>query len=212
MKKTLLSVLIGLTISFCCCAQSTTFDKTKAVKDSKTKTFNSVSSATQMKNMGMGWNLGNTFDATYGVGLNTETGWGMPKTTKPMIDGLAKSGIKTIRIPVSWSHHILDKKSDLALGYHRFSSQINDKVKEVDVLTTVNEYNTVEYNSDEYLYDFGPSADINYNIFNDDIIDALSALGYVSNYILHHGSDENMDLLLYNDSFGIDINGKNKVL
>ena len=108
-------------------------------------------------------------------------------------------------------NHILDKKSDLALGYHRFSSQINDKVKEVDVLTTVNEYNTVEYNSDEYLYEFGPSADINYNIFNDDIIDALSTLGYVSNYILHHGSVEDMDLLLYNESFGIDINGKNKV-
>lgn len=108
MKKTLLTLLLGLAVTFCCCAQ-TTFDKTKAIKDSKTKTFNSVTSDVQMKNMQMGWNLGNTMDATSGTGLNTETSWGMPKTTKAMIDGLAKSGIKTIRIPVSWSNHIIDK-------------------------------------------------------------------------------------------------------
>lgn len=140
MKKTLFSVLIGLTISFCCCAQSTTFDKTKAVKDSKTKTFNSVSSATQMKNMGMGWNLGNTFDATYGVGLNTETGWGMPKTTKPMIDGLAKSGIKTIRIPVSWFNHIIDKKYTIDPEWMARVKEVVDWAIENDMYVILNSH------------------------------------------------------------------------
>lgn len=48
----------------------------------------------------IGWNLGNTLDAP------TETAWGMPETTKAMIDAVAAAGFKTIRIPVSWSKHV----------------------------------------------------------------------------------------------------------
>ena len=63
--------------------------------------------------MQFGWNLGNTLDAHYGeknnnIDLSTETCWGQPETTQAMIKGLAKSGIKTIRIPVSWHNHVLD--------------------------------------------------------------------------------------------------------
>ena len=64
-------------------------------------------------NMGMGWNLGNTLDATSNsektnVGLNTETYWGMPTTTQAMIKAVKAAGFKTIRIPVSWHNHIKD--------------------------------------------------------------------------------------------------------
>ena len=64
-------------------------------------------------NMGMGWNLGNTLDATSNsgktnVGLNTETYWGMPTTTQAMIKAVKAAGFKTIRIPVSWHNHITD--------------------------------------------------------------------------------------------------------
>lgn len=72
-------------------------------------------------NMAIGWNLGNTLDATgdwtdnSGVfhsdlkGLETETGWGMPKTTEAMITAVKAAGFKTIRVPVSWHNHITDK-------------------------------------------------------------------------------------------------------
>ena len=61
--------------------------------------------------MGFGWNLGNTLDATHwqelqNAGISTETGWGQPKTTKEMIQGLKTLGVKTIRIPISWHNHI----------------------------------------------------------------------------------------------------------
>lgn len=52
------------------------------------------------KEMTIGWNLGNTFDA------DTETAWGAPKTTKAMIDAVKAAGFETIRIPVSWSKHV----------------------------------------------------------------------------------------------------------
>ena len=62
---------------------------------------------------GNGWNLGNTLDAKSdgskkNLGLSTETSWGMPKTTKAMIDAVAAKGFKTIRVPVSWHNHIID--------------------------------------------------------------------------------------------------------
>lgn len=64
-------------------------------------------------NMAIGWNLGNTLDASHwentaNAGVITETGWGMPKTTKEMIDTVHKAGFKTIRIPISWHNHISD--------------------------------------------------------------------------------------------------------
>jgi Endoglucanase len=56
--------------------------------------------AQYVKNMYLGWNLGNTFD-----GSGTETGWGQPKTTQAMIDAVHAKGIKTLRIPCTWNGH-----------------------------------------------------------------------------------------------------------
>ena len=51
--------------------------------------------------MKIGWNLGNTMDASPG-----ETSWGNPKTTPEMIDAIKAMGFKTVRIPVTWGSHI----------------------------------------------------------------------------------------------------------
>lgn len=59
-----------------------------------------------ISSMNFGWNLGNTLDADGSTTLTSETSWGQIKTTKDVIDGLAASGINTIRIPVSWHNHI----------------------------------------------------------------------------------------------------------
>lgn len=56
--------------------------------------------------MKVGWNLGNTLDATGGEGVESETSWGNPVTTKPMIDAVALAGFNVIRIPVSWGTHM----------------------------------------------------------------------------------------------------------
>ena len=61
--------------------------------------------------MGLGINLGNTLDA---VGdwinpssiLNYEQAWGSPIITKEIIEGYAKAGYSSLRIPVSWSNLI----------------------------------------------------------------------------------------------------------
>ncbi len=62
----------------------------------------SISGYDLVKDMKIGWNLGNSFDALGG----DETYWGNPATTKPMIDAVAAKGFKTIRIPCSWGEHV----------------------------------------------------------------------------------------------------------
>lgn len=57
------------------------------------------------REMKVGWNLGNTLDATGGSGLATETSWGNPVTTKAMMDQVKAKGFKTVRIPVTWEKH-----------------------------------------------------------------------------------------------------------
>lgn len=61
-----------------------------------------------VKDMGQGWNLGNTLDAFGNTAnpLADETYWGNPKTTKAMIDTVRKAGFTTLRLPVSWDDHM----------------------------------------------------------------------------------------------------------
>lgn len=62
------------------------------------------------EDMGLGWNLGNTFDAYDNrvdkMGLESETCWGNPKTTNEMLDAVKAKGFNTIRVPVTWYQHI----------------------------------------------------------------------------------------------------------
>lgn len=54
---------------------------------------------------GIGWNLGNHFDA-HNNGVSGETFWGNPKATQTTFNKLKAAGFKTVRIPVTWLGHI----------------------------------------------------------------------------------------------------------
>lgn len=54
-----------------------------------------------VKNLNIGWNLGNTFDAPAG-----ETAWGNPLTSEELIFKVKELGFDTIRIPISWGQHV----------------------------------------------------------------------------------------------------------
>jgi len=61
------------------------------------------------EDMKIGWNYGNSLDATTGTshaGLETETAWGNPKATQEMVDALKAKGFNTIRIPTTWFQHL----------------------------------------------------------------------------------------------------------
>ena len=55
--------------------------------------------------LGIGWNLGNHFDA-YNNGVSGETAWGNPKATQATMNKVKTAGFSTVRIPVTWLGHI----------------------------------------------------------------------------------------------------------
>ncbi len=62
-----------------------------------------------IREMGVGWNLGNTLDATRDGGgdeMNIEGYWCGVKTTEAMIEAVRAAGFSTIRVPVSWHNHV----------------------------------------------------------------------------------------------------------
>lgn len=66
------------------------------------------SSAEIVRDIKVGWNLGNTLDSynTGKSGLSTETGWGNLKTTEAMILSVKEAGFNAVRIPVTWGEHM----------------------------------------------------------------------------------------------------------
>ena len=82
-----------------------------------------------VKSMGIGWNLGNTFDATddnWGSRdeLMMEKAWVGVLTTREMIKAVHAAGFNTLRLPVSWHNHV-DKES------FEISKKWLDRVQEV---------------------------------------------------------------------------------
>ena len=78
--------------------------------------------------MGFGWNLGNTFDATGGNKSNVysqETSWGNPKVTQELIKAVHDRGFKTIRIPVTWNNQLSKD------GSYTINPDVLARVKEV---------------------------------------------------------------------------------
>lgn len=77
------------------------------------KEIRDIPSVELVKEMTVGWNLGNTLDAT-GTGLESEVAW-LPShsyTTKEMVDLLKNSGFNVFRVPTTWEGH-MDENSNI---------------------------------------------------------------------------------------------------
>ena len=98
------------------------------------------SAADAVKNMGVGWNLGNTLDANNQTisditndaywgqqGLDSETCWGQPYTTKEFIQMMKKAGFTAIRVPVTWYNH-LDKDGNVNEEWMKRVKEVVDYV------------------------------------------------------------------------------------
>ena len=73
-----------------------------------------ISAKELVKEMKLGWNLGNTLDSV-ADGMDKasnpeafETAWGNPVTTEALIAKIIEEGFNVIRFPVSWRNHIDD--------------------------------------------------------------------------------------------------------
>lgn len=88
--------------------QTDVTDAPTATEEPEVITIKDITSEELVADMKMGWNLGNTLDATGGIALESERSWGNPTTTQEMIDEVLAQGFNVIRIPVTWEGHFGD--------------------------------------------------------------------------------------------------------
>ncbi len=118
--KKIISVVIALTMimtaaSLCACASS------PAQSEIGERTTMEI-----VEDMGIGINLGNTFDSTgdwFHDVPGQETAWGSPIITKKIIQGYADAGFGVMRLPVSWTV-LMDKDGSI-------NADFIDRVEEV---------------------------------------------------------------------------------
>ncbi len=108
---------------------------------------------TFVKNLKIGWNLGNTFDA---VDVNSikpenelqyETAWCGTETTIDHIAAIKAAGFNTVRIPVSWHNHV-DAEYNISETWLNRVEEVVNWVLACDMYVIVN----VHHDNDHTLY------------------------------------------------------------
>ncbi len=114
--------------------------------DTSTQTTPQKTEAMQfVEDMGIGINLGNTFEACgdwidqWGDGTvhSYETAWGSPIITEKIIKGYKDSGFNTLRVPVSWSNMMGDDYT-ISSEYANAVKQVVDWAMAQDMYVIVN--------------------------------------------------------------------------
>ena len=113
-----------------------------------TPNMRDVPSTQIVEEMFLGWNLGNTLDSD-----PDETAWGNPPTSQAMMDAVHEAGFNTVRIPVTWAHH-MGGAPDYAVD-----AQWMDRVEEVaNYVLSTGMYAIINTHHDEWV-SLMPSAD-----------------------------------------------------
>lgn len=131
--KKALAVVLGVSMAFGAAAPMAV-DTNAAIEYVDTGSFDSAevkrtAAIKFVEKMKVGWNLGNTFDASDCTWLSDEmeyeTAWitHKVKTSEALIEKIQDAGFNTIRIPVSWHNH-MDSN-------YNISSQWMNRVKQV---------------------------------------------------------------------------------
>lgn len=140
MKKifnSLVSLLAVLTfITFFSCTSPSSNDST-------------VSATAVVNSMKFGWNLGNTLDAcnsgsSWNSTTSEEIDWGLKGTaTSELFQKLKDSGIKSVRIPVSWHNHVDS-------SFNIYSEWMNHVKEVVDMAYSKGLYVIINIHHDNY--------------------------------------------------------------
>lgn len=98
-----------------------------------------------VQDMKIGWNLGNTFDATFWAGYNQnelaiEKGWCGVYTTREMIQAVHDAGFNTIRMPVSWHDHMDKETFAVSEAWLNRVQEVVDWAMELDMYLILNSH------------------------------------------------------------------------
>lgn len=85
----------------------------------------------------VGWNLGNTLDATGGTGVSQETSWGNPSTTPELMQGVKDAGFNAVRIPTTWERQ-MDENNVINAEWLARVKEIVDYAYDLDMYVILN--------------------------------------------------------------------------
>ncbi len=105
-----------------------------------------------LSKLGVGWNLGNTFDA-HGVNwlpseMDSERGWTGYFATRELIQAVADAGYGFIRIPVSWHDHV-DKDFNISERWLDRVQEVTDWAIDAGLYVILNTHHDEGY---DYFY------------------------------------------------------------
>jgi len=89
------TILRALPLLFALCAIAC-----GASSKATTPAMRDITSLQLSRQMGSGWNLGNSMESIGG-----ETAWGNPATTQALMNAIKAAGFKTVRIPLAWQQY-----------------------------------------------------------------------------------------------------------
>ena len=99
-----------------------------------------------VKDMKIGWNLGNTFDANSDHNpkddMKIESSWVGVMTTEEMIETVHQAGFNTLRLPVSWHNHV-DENFTINTPWLDRVQQVVDWAIERDMYVILNTHHDV---------------------------------------------------------------------
>ena len=107
-----------------------------------------------IKNLGPGWNLGNTFDASDVSRIpperemEYESAWCGTVTTIENLAAVKAAGFRTIRIPVSWHNHV-DENDKISEAWLRRVKEVADWCRALDLNVIVNTHHD---NAEAFYY------------------------------------------------------------
>ena len=165
--------------------------------------------ATQaVKNMGVGWNLGNTLDAnsqTYHdftkdnywgqQGLESETCWGQSKAQPELIKMMKDAGFGAIRVPVTWYNH-MDKDGKVNAEWMKRVHEVVDYVINQGLYCIVNVHHDTGADSDTFKSWIKADAD-NYTANKDRFVELWKQIAEefkdYDEHLLFEGYNEMLD-------------------
>lgn len=113
-------------------------DAVKQLPESEAPAYEEMTAAEFCTGIDVGWNLGNSLDATGGSGLSTETSWGNPKTTKELILAVKDAGFNAVRVPTTWYKHVSGDKYTIDEAWLDRVQQVVDYAYEEEMYVILN--------------------------------------------------------------------------
>ena len=129
-----------------------------------------------IQDMGIGWNLGNTFDTKH----RDKTAWGNPLVSQELIDAIYNKGFKTIRIPITWQFNLGE-----APDYIIDKQYLNDIEKLVAYALNKNMFVIINIHHDEDI--IKPSYE--------HLEESLSIISSIWKQVAHHFKNYNNKLM-----------------